>query len=163
MVWWDSNLYSSPSLSLNWLTSRNLSPVRRNWIGIFVIWFWVLTVWGLPSACDMDYPSLGWILWIGFRPGPRNVFHQECSFDRILYFTPAKVEGDPSGFWKLLAAAHRLVDSGRLWYRTNHSALFAEYGLTKWHYEHTRYHHRKSDGTFIFLLVAQVYNSIYAG
>lgn len=49
----------------------------------------------------------------------QTAFPQESGFERFLYFRPPEEEEDPSGSWYFLASAYKLVDSGRLWYRTS--------------------------------------------
>lgn len=91
----------------------------------------------------------------------RTAFLQAKGFERVIYVKPPVEENDPSGLWKLLAAAYGLVDSGRLWYQTGDNALVSGHNLTRSMFEHTLYYHRNDDGILSFVLVARVDNYIY--
>lgn len=52
-----------------------------------------------------------------------KAYLQANGFSWEIYIRPPKEANDPMALWRLLVPAYGLVDSGRLWYRTNDAAL----------------------------------------
>lgn len=100
--------------------------------------------------------------WVLGQMDVSTAFLQAEGFHREIYVKPPKEAVDPTGLWKLQAAAYGLVDSGRLWYRTSDHALVTEYKLTRSCYEPKLYY-KLFDEKLAFILVTQVDNYIYSG
>lgn len=101
--------------------------------------------------------------WVLGQMDIKTAFLQAKGFDRDVYVRPPKEADDKSRYWKLLAPAYGLTDSGRLWYRTSDQALITDHNLTRSRYEATLYYRHSDNHKLTFLLVAQVDNYIYAG
>jgi len=93
----------------------------------------------------------------------RAAFLQADGFKRTIFVRPPREQSQPNVYWRLLAPAYGLVDSGRLWYLTSNAALCNEYGLTRSAFEPTLYYDRNDGNSLSLLVVVQVDNYIYTG